>query len=62
MRHYAKAMNYSLSQHGIAPAVRTDNGKTKNHVGVPIPTPTELDVFNVLRLEYVEPDQRDPGK
>lgn len=62
MRHYAKALNFSLSQHGIAPAVRTDNGKTKNHVGVPIPTPTELDVFNVLGLEYVEPDQRDPGK
>jgi DNA polymerase/3'-5' exonuclease PolX len=62
MRHFAKQMGYSLSQHGIAPAVRTNRGKTKNHVGTPVPTPTELDVFNLLGLDFVEPDNRDPGK
>lgn len=62
MRHYAKQRGYSLSQHGISPAVRTQNGKVKNHVGVPIPTPSELDVFNVLGLDFVEPEDRDPSR
>jgi DNA polymerase/3'-5' exonuclease PolX len=62
MRHYAKQRGFSLSQHGIAPAVRTQNGKVKNHVGVPIPTPSELDVFNVLGLDFVEPEDRDPSR
>ena len=32
----------------------------QNHVGVPIPTPTEEDVFRELGLRYTPPQDRDP--
>ena len=58
MRHYAKQKGLTLSQHCLARAVRTDHGKTKAHVGLPLRCETELAVFQALGLDYVAPMSR----
>lgn len=60
MRHYAKTLGYSLSDHGIVHAVKMAGGKdncvrgTKNL----FEARTEQEIFEKLGLQYVEPSQR----
>jgi len=56
MRYFAKNKGYTLSDHGIAPAIRVNNDKV--HVGLCIPCKTEEDIFTVLGLKYIKPVNR----
>jgi hypothetical protein len=51
MRNKALSMNMTLSQYGV---FKTENGKKTEQM----PTPTEKDVFKVLKMDYVKPTKR----
>lgn len=54
MRSYANSLGYTINEYGIY-KLKADKSK-----GVKIKTRTEEDIFKVLNLEYVEPDNRLP--
>lgn len=56
MRLFARHKGYTLTDHGIYPAIRSKNEKVWQ--GDNIPCYTERDVFKVLGLEYKEPYER----
>jgi hypothetical protein len=56
MRYYAKKKRWTLSDHGLAPAVRVKGDKV--WTGSSIFCRTERDVFEALGLNYVHPTQR----
>ncbi|KAF7218143.1 DNA polymerase lambda [Nothobranchius furzeri] len=58
MRALAKTKNMSLSEHSLNKDV-VRRGSLKVHGGVPLPTPTEKDVFNLLGIPYRQPHERD---
>lgn len=53
MRLWARKNGYQLSDHHIVQRFNED------FVGPPIPVKTEMDVFNILGLEYKTPEERD---
>ncbi|XP_061130658.1 DNA polymerase lambda isoform X1 [Syngnathus typhle] len=58
MRALAKTKNMSLSEHSLNQSV-VRQGSAKVYAGIPLPTPTESDVFNLLGIPYREPCERD---
>ena len=60
MRHYAKALGYSLSDHGIVAAVKMPGTKDNGVRGTTnlFHAVTEADIFHKLGLQYIEPSQR----
>ncbi|KAJ1140875.1 hypothetical protein NDU88_007213 [Pleurodeles waltl] len=58
MRALAKTKGMSLSEHSLNKDV-VRNGSVKVSTGVPLPTATEKDVFELLGLPYREPHERD---
>nr|XP_043885103.1 DNA polymerase lambda isoform X2 [Solea senegalensis] len=58
LRALAKTKNMSLSEHSLNKAV-VRQGNLKVYGGIPLPTPTEKDVFSVLGIPYREPRERD---
>ena len=55
MRSYANSLGYTINEYGI---YKLKADKTK---GLKIKTRTEEDIFNVLKLDYVEPENRLPS-
>lgn len=58
MRALAKTKGMSLSEHSLNKDV-VRNGSVKVNSGYPLPTPTEKHVFEILRLPFREPHERD---
>ncbi|GFS00555.1 DNA polymerase lambda [Elysia marginata] len=58
LRHLCKKQNMSLNEHALKQGV-VRKGKEKIHEGTIIPTPTEEDVFKVLKIPYRPPEERD---
>lgn len=60
MRHYAKSLGYSLSDHGIVHAIKMAGTKDNCVRGTMnlFEAKTEEEIFAKLGLEYVEPTQR----
>ncbi|XP_077381464.1 DNA polymerase lambda isoform X2 [Festucalex cinctus] len=58
MRALAKTKSMSLSEHSLNQSV-VRQGSTKVYAGIPLPTPTESDVFKLLGIPYREPCERD---
>ncbi|XP_030591127.1 DNA polymerase lambda [Archocentrus centrarchus] len=58
MRALAKTKRMSLSEHSLNKDV-VRQGSVKVHGGMPLPTPTERDVFIILGVPYREPHERD---
>ena len=55
MRSYANSKGYTINEYGI---YKLKADKTK---GLKIKTRTEKDIFDVLKIEYVEPENRLPS-
>jgi DNA polymerase beta len=55
MRSYANSLGYTINEYGIY-KLKADKSK-----GLKIKTRTEEDIFNVLKVEYVEPENRLPS-
>ncbi|XP_052772608.1 DNA polymerase lambda-like [Mya arenaria] len=58
LRHLAKKMNMSLSEHSLNVGV-VRRGSEKIYEGTPVPTPTEESVFVKLGVPYRPPEERD---
>ncbi|KAG7492873.1 hypothetical protein MATL_G00018640 [Megalops atlanticus] len=58
MRALAKTKRMSLSEHSLNRDVQRQ-GSVKICTGVPLPTPTERDIFAYLGVPYREPQERD---
>ena len=60
MRHYAKTLGYSLSDHGIVHVVKAPGSKQNLLRGTRnlVPAKTEADIFAALGLQFVEPALR----
>ena len=59
MRLWARKLGYTLSDHGLYPALRHKNEKV--WTGQNISCYTEEEVFKVLQLDYKQPFERDIG-
>lgn len=57
MRHWAKRNDWSLSDQGLAQAVRSGSGE-RLVCGASVDCRTEEDVFERLGLQWVPPDRR----
>ena len=55
MRSYANSKGYTINEYGIY-KLKADKSK-----GLKIKTRTEKDIFDVLKIEYVEPENRLPS-
>ena len=58
MRNVALQMGYTLSEYGLF-KYEYNKDKKKKVKGEQVPTPTEEDVFKVLKMEYKTPKERD---
>ncbi|KAG8435380.1 hypothetical protein GDO86_013365 [Hymenochirus boettgeri] len=58
MRALAKTKGMSLSEHSLNKSV-VRNGSIKVSAGIPLTTPTEKDIFEILGLPYRQPNERD---
>lgn len=58
LRALAKTKRMSLSEHSLNKDVLRQ-GSLKVYGGIPLPTPTEKDIFNVLGIPFREPLERD---
>ena len=64
MRKYAWLRGLSLSDHGLSYVVRDKiDGKSTKTVTVKVsyPVSCEKDIFDLLRVDYVEPSDRHSG-
>jgi DNA polymerase beta len=59
MRTYALTKDYTINEYGIF-KLKKDSKTKKKVKGLKIKTMTEEDIFKVLNLEYVEPENRLP--
>ncbi|KAI3388799.1 hypothetical protein SNEBB_010786 [Seison nebaliae] len=57
MRHLAKKLNMSLTEHSLNIGVKRVNGEKVNR-GTPLPVKNEQDIFRYLGLDYLEPNER----
>ena len=55
MRSYANSLGYTINEYGI---YKLKADKTK---GLKIKTRTEEDIFKVLKIDFVEPENRLPS-
>ena len=55
MRSYANSKGYTINEYGIY-KLKADKSK-----GLKMKTRTEKDIFDVLKIEYVEPQNRLPN-
>eukprot|EP00048_Salpingoeca_helianthica_P001388 m.48900 g.48900 ORF g.48900 m.48900 type:complete len:329 (+) comp11429_c0_seq2:763-1749(+) len=58
MRLFANKRGMSLSQHSLNTGIFRDKRNEKINDGVPLPAATEEDVFRLLGLPYMPPNQR----
>ncbi|KAL1529684.1 hypothetical protein AB1Y20_000623 [Prymnesium parvum] len=58
MRHYAKALGYSLSDHGLVKAVKAGANNVVRGTLNLVPAVEERQIFDALGLEYKEPSDR----
>ena len=57
-RHYAKALGYSMSDHGIVRAQKVGGANIVRGTANVAPATCEADIFAALGLEYVPPSKR----